>query len=152
MVAPATTASDGSVTIPLSRAVVYWAHTGRVDAKTRMSAREKRVQQRVDNRLRNCLFIVFSPSEPSGVRLHILNNPAYDTVDTRAVRHQVTAHGKKQAQQLAEHDVHRRTTIIRHRCPNVGREIAVGETIQRQLGMPAYGNASFHEPLLHEFL
>src|SRR5208282_2317014 len=116
MVACATTAPVGSVMIPLSRAVVYWAHIAMVDPKTRISAREKRVQQSAGNRLRKFLFIVFSPSEPSGVRLHILNNPAYDTVGAGAVGHQVTAHGKKQSQQLTEHDVHRRTTIIGHRC------------------------------------
>ena len=81
MAAPATTAPDGSLTIPLSRAVVYWAHPGIVDPKTRMSPREKQINQPAGNRFRNFLFIVYPPWEPSGVNLHILNNPAYDTVD-----------------------------------------------------------------------
>src|SRR5208282_5634009 len=61
MVAPATTAPDGSVTVPLSRAVVYWAHTDIIGPKTSMSPKEKQMNQCPGNRLRNFLFIVCLP-------------------------------------------------------------------------------------------
>src|SRR5271165_3485649 len=194
MVAPATTASDGSLTTPLSRAVVYWAHTTSVDPKIRRSRREKQVNQRAGNGFRNFLFIClpslsqtinceFDPSDLQALRLrefihsvrvcqlfcsfmidpwrtmhessinpHILNDPAYGAVGAGPVRHQVTAQGEKQPQQLAEQDIHWRTTIIRYSGANVRREIPFGETIPRQFGMSAHCNLSFHESLLYEFL
>src|SRR5580704_8333150 len=69
MIAPATTAPDGSVTIPLSRAVVYWACTSIVGPKISVSPKEKQMNECPGNRSRNFLFIVRLPDHANLVAL-----------------------------------------------------------------------------------
>src|SRR5271156_6736965 len=87
-----------------------------------------------------------------GVNRHVLNNPSDRAIGTGPVRGQVPAQREEQAKQLTEHDIDWRTTIIRHRLPNLRRNIAVCKTIQRQFRMPANYYLSSHQPLPRQFL
>ena len=76
---------------------------------------------------------LFTPAhEGLGVNRYILNDAADGAIWTRPVRRQVPTQREEKAEQLAEHDVHGRTAVIRHRSSDFRRKIAIRETIQRQ--------------------
>ena len=57
MVAPAITAPEASLTIPLRRAVVYWAHKGILQPESRIKARREQTTQREEDKFERYCFI-----------------------------------------------------------------------------------------------